>query len=75
MTEQASGYSIGAFTYQITAKNAYDSYGRRTASYDANGNKTATSYTMNSVGLTTGTTVTNPLGQATSHHRGPGARA
>jgi RHS repeat-associated protein len=65
MTEQASGYSSGAFTYQITARSAYDSYGRRTASYDANGNKTATSYTMNSVGLTTGTTVTNPLGQTT----------
>ncbi len=66
MTEQASGYSGGAFTYQITKRSAYDSYGRPTATYDANGNKTTTSYTMNSAGLTTGTTVTNPLGQPTT---------
>jgi RHS repeat-associated protein len=66
MTEQASGYSGGAFGYQITGKTAYDSYGRPVTVFDANGNKTTTSYTMNSVGLTTASTVTNPLGQATT---------
>ena len=64
MTEKASGYSGGAFTYQVASRDAYDSYGRKVAAYDADGNKTVTAYAMNAAGLTTGTTVTNPLGQA-----------
>jgi RHS repeat-associated protein len=64
MTEKASGYSGGAFTYQVTGKAAYDSFGRPVAAYDANGNKSTTAYAMNAAGLTTGTTVTNPLNQA-----------
>jgi len=66
MTQKASGYSGGAFSYQTTAKTAYDSYGRPTAVFDANGNKTTTAYTMNSAGLTTATTVTNALSQSTT---------
>jgi RHS repeat-associated protein len=66
MVEKASGYSGSAFSYQISTRTAYDSYGRPTTVYDANGNKTSTTYTMNSAGLTTGTIVTNALGQATS---------
>jgi RHS repeat-associated protein len=65
MTRKASGYSGGAFSYQTTARSAYDSYGRVTAAYDGNGNKTTTAYATAS-GLTTATTVTNPLNQAAS---------
>jgi RHS repeat-associated protein len=66
MVEKASAYSGGAFSYQATTKTAYDSFGRPTAAYDANGNKTTTAYTMNSVSLVTGTKVTNALSQATT---------
>jgi RHS repeat-associated protein len=63
MTRKASGYSSGAFTWQTTARDTYDQYGRVEDAYDGNGNKTVTGYTVNSAGLTTGQTVTNPLGQ------------
>jgi len=66
MTRQASGYSAGAFTWQTKSKAKYDSVGRQTNAYDGNGNDTVTAYTADAVGLTTGMTVTNPLGQATS---------
>ncbi|MGH3160068.1 MAG: hypothetical protein ACRDNF_26320, partial [Streptosporangiaceae bacterium] len=65
VVRQATGYAGGAFTYQTKTATVYDSYGRPTASYDANGNKTATSYTMAN-GVTTSEKVTNPLGQATT---------
>ncbi|GAA4617171.1 RHS repeat-associated core domain-containing protein [Actinoallomurus liliacearum] len=61
----ADGYSSGAFTYRTTSTTAYDSYGRVTDTYDALGNKTHTDYT-NPNGVTIGSKVTNPLGQATS---------
>ena len=66
MTQKASNYTGGAFTYQTTARSTYDAHGRPLTIYDANGNKTTTAYTMNSVGLTTATTVTNALNQATA---------
>ena len=66
MTRKASGYSGSAFTWQTTARDTYDSYGRVEDAYDGNGNETVTAYTVNSSGLTTGQTKTNPLGQATS---------
>ena len=54
----------------------YDSYGRPVATYDGNGNKTTTAYTMTD-GVTTAETVTNALGQATTTTfdplRGPAA--
>ncbi len=62
----ATGYSGSAFTYQVREAATYDSVGRRTASYDALGRVTGTAYTTNAAGLVTGTTVTNPLGQAAS---------
>jgi RHS repeat-associated protein len=65
VVQQASGYSGSAFTYQTKSATVYDSYGRPVNSYDANGNLTATSYTMAN-GVTTGDKVTNPLSQATS---------
>jgi RHS repeat-associated protein len=64
VVRQASSYA-GVFGYQTQQATVYDSYGRPTASYDANGNKTGTAYTMTG-GLTTGITVTNALGQASS---------
>jgi RHS repeat-associated protein len=64
MKRSASGYSSG-FTWQTTARDTYDQYGRVEDAYDRNGNETATSYTVNSAGLTTAETVKNPLGQST----------
>jgi RHS repeat-associated protein len=64
MSRAASTWASGAFTYQSTTRAAYDSYGRPTAAYDGNGNKTSTAYTMNAVGLTTATSLTNPLTQS-----------
>jgi YD repeat-containing protein len=66
MTRKASGYSSGAFTWQTTARSTYDEYGRAEDAYNGNGKETVTTYTVNSAGLTTGQTVTNPLSQATT---------
>ncbi|WP_093742803.1 polymorphic toxin-type HINT domain-containing protein [Streptomyces sp. DvalAA-14] len=63
MTRQASGYSSGAFTWQTTQRQTHDGYGRTADSYDGNGNKTATSYTVSSAGLTTGQKVVNAKSQ------------
>jgi RHS repeat-associated protein len=77
MTRQASGCSSAPtgstpwqdFTWQTQAQDTYDSYGRPEDSYDADGNETVTSYTLNSARLTTGiqtaapaTTYTNSSG-------------
>ncbi|HEX3963174.1 MAG TPA: hypothetical protein VHZ03_42170 [Trebonia sp.] len=70
MTRKASGYSSG-FTWQTTARDTYDSYGRVEDAYDGNGKETVTAYTVNSAGLTTGQTVTNPLSQQTSETLDP----
>lgn len=66
MTRKASGYSSGAFTWQTATRDTYDQYGRVADAYDGNGNETVTAYTVNSAGLTTAESVTNPLGQKTS---------
>jgi RHS repeat-associated protein len=66
MVRKATTWSAGAFTYQTVTRMVYDSYGRATTVYDANGNPTTTSYTMNSLGLPTGSTVTNALNQTSS---------
>ncbi|MFD7933401.1 polymorphic toxin-type HINT domain-containing protein [Streptomyces sp. NPDC059755] len=66
MARHASAYSGGAFTWQTQTRATYDTYGRPKDAYDAGGNKTSTAYTVNSVGLTTGTTVTNAKNQTTS---------
>ncbi|WP_329296013.1 RHS repeat-associated core domain-containing protein [Streptomyces sp. NBC_01455] len=66
MTRHASAYSGGAFTWQTQTRATYDTYGRPKDGYDADGNKTTTGYTVNSVGLTTGAMVTNAKNQTTS---------
>lgn len=66
MTRQASGYSGGTFTWQTQTRATYDTYGRPKDAYDAAGNKTIAGYTVDSVGLTTGTTITNPKNQTAS---------
>jgi RHS repeat-associated protein len=62
MTRSASGYSSG-FTWQTSKEVTYDSYGRASTSYDGDGNKSTITYTVNSVGLTTATAVTNAKSQ------------
>ncbi|MEV6738702.1 RHS repeat-associated core domain-containing protein [Streptomyces sp. NPDC051104] len=64
--QKASDYSSGAFTWQTSKTQVFDSRGRITTTYDANGKKTVTTYTDDAYGSTTGTTVTNPLNQAAS---------
>ncbi|WP_312882468.1 RHS repeat domain-containing protein [Micromonospora polyrhachis] len=66
MTRVAAGWSSGAYSYQTDTRSTYDSYGRVVDAYDAIGNKDTTVYTMNAVGLTTGTSDTNPLEHETS---------
>ncbi|WP_158071947.1 RHS repeat domain-containing protein [Kitasatospora sp. CB01950] len=63
MSQKASGYTGGAYTWQTGARTTYDTYGRPLVVKDANGNATTTAYTINSVGLTTGTNGTNAKGQ------------
>ncbi|MEW2161056.1 polymorphic toxin-type HINT domain-containing protein [Streptomyces sp. NPDC007189] len=64
VTQRASDYSGSSFTWQTTKTQVYDSRGRITAAYDANGKKTATAFTDDAYGSTTGTTTTNPLSQS-----------
>jgi hypothetical protein len=71
MTRKAVSYTSGAFTWQTIARDTYDKYGRVQAAYDADGNETDTSYTVDSAGLTTAVKVTNPLGQSTSETLAP----
>ncbi|MEU4556690.1 RHS repeat-associated core domain-containing protein [Micromonospora violae] len=66
MVRKASDYVSGAYVYQTTDRAEFDSYGRSTAFYDANGNKTTTTYTDNTVGLTTGISTTNAEGHTSS---------
>ncbi len=66
LSQEAVGYSGGTYAYVTTSRAEYDSAGRVTGAYDANGNKTETTYTTNSVGLVTGVTTTNPLNQTMS---------
>jgi RHS repeat-associated protein len=65
VVQQASADAGGTLTYQTTSAAVYDSYGRPVAAYDGNGNQTTTSY-VTAGGVTTGETVTNALGQATT---------
>ncbi|QMU67796.1 RHS repeat domain-containing protein [Streptacidiphilus sp. P02-A3a] len=66
ISQTASGYSGGAFTWQTTKAQVMDSIGRVTDSYDADGKDTKSAYTLNSLGLVTASTTTNALGQTTS---------
>jgi RHS repeat-associated protein len=66
MTQEATGWGSGAFSYQTQMKATYDGYGRATAKWDADGGETRTAYVVNSVGVTTGSITTNPLSQSTT---------
>lgn len=66
MVRTASDWTGGAFTWQTQAQTTYDGYGRVLTSADPEGHTTTTAYTVNGVGLTTGTTVTNAKGQSAS---------
>ncbi|GAA3273479.1 RHS repeat-associated core domain-containing protein [Dactylosporangium vinaceum] len=59
MTQKASDYIGGALTYLTNTRVAYDSAGRITKTYNANGYSVTTAYTTNAVGLVTGSTMTN----------------
>jgi RHS repeat-associated protein len=61
-TQQADGYTGGAFTYQVKNETTYDTYGRTLDVWDALGNETQTAYTMTN-GVTTAQSTTNALGQ------------
>ncbi|ROR44146.1 intein/RHS repeat-associated protein [Kitasatospora cineracea] len=74
VTQAATGYSGGAFTYQTKSATVMDAYGRPTASYDPLGHKTSTEYTTTPYLTTTGAKATNALGQTTSTTLAP-ARA
>ncbi|WP_433459403.1 RHS repeat-associated core domain-containing protein [Micromonospora sp. CA-248212] len=66
MVRKASDWVSGAYVYQTTDKAEFDAYGRVTGSWDGNGNKTITTYTDNTAGLTTGMKLENAEGHATS---------
>ena len=66
ITQAATGYANGAFTFQTKSATVYDRYGRPSAVYDALGDKTTSGYTMTGYGTVTGTTTTNALGQTQS---------
>ncbi|WP_308167765.1 RHS repeat domain-containing protein [Catellatospora tritici] len=71
MVREAVDYTGGAFVYQTTARSVFDALGRQTHAYNANGDDTQTAFTMDSVGLTTGQSITNALGQVTSSTLAP----
>jgi RHS repeat-associated protein len=60
MTRQASGDAGGTFSWQTETRDTYDGYGRVQDAFDADGNETITSYTLNAAGLTTGVQVAGP---------------
>ena len=64
-TQKASGWSSGAQTWQPQTATQHDAYGRVTASYDGDGNKTSTAYTPATGALPTSVTKTNPMGWTT----------
>ncbi|WP_433434857.1 RHS repeat-associated core domain-containing protein [Nonomuraea sp. CA-141351] len=59
--EAAKAYTGSTATYMVSETSAYDDYGRVRESRDALSKLTTTAYTDTN-GLTTATTVTNPLG-------------
>ena len=65
VTQQATDYTSGAFTYLTKTKSLYDGKGRPTQVTDANNNNTTTGYT-DTAGLTTQVATSNPLKQTTT---------
>jgi RHS repeat-associated protein len=66
MVRKAADYTAGAFTWQTTNKAKYDSVGRKTDDIDGDDHDLKTAYITNSIGLITGTKVTNGLNQSIS---------
>ncbi|MEU6024604.1 RHS repeat-associated core domain-containing protein [Micromonospora sp. NPDC047134] len=66
MTRTAKDHVSGAYVWQTASRSSYDAWGRVVDSYDAKGNKSTAGFTMNAVGLVTGTSTTNPLQQSSS---------
>jgi RHS repeat-associated protein len=66
MVRLSADYTGGAFTWQTKSRAKFDAAGRKTDDYDGNGNDTHVDYTVDSVGLLTGTTQKNALGQTSS---------
>lgn len=60
MRREAVSGTPGSFNWQTQSRSTFDVYGRAEDAYDAAGNETVSSYTVNPVGLTTGETVTSP---------------
>ena len=67
MVRQAVSGTPGSFTYQTEKRDTYDSYGRIEDAYNADGNETVTTYTVNAVGLTTGQSVAAPTVSGVAH--------
>jgi RHS repeat-associated protein len=67
MVRQAVSGTPGDFTWQTVKQDTYDSYGRVQDAYDGDGNETVTAYAVNSVGLTTGETTTDPTVDGVTH--------
>ncbi|MGK5519424.1 RHS repeat-associated core domain-containing protein [Micromonospora sp. URMC 107] len=66
MTQLAKDHSSGAYVWQTDEKTVYDSFGRVTGSFDAEGNQTTSGFTMNSVNLVTAMSTTNALDQTSA---------
>jgi RHS repeat-associated protein len=66
VVQNANGYNGTAFTYQTKSTATFDGYGRLSAAYDADGNKTTTAYTDTSYLTTTAIKTTNALSQVTT---------
>src|SRR6185437_1590980 len=60
--QKASGWSAGTETWQPQTATQHDAYGRVTATYDADGNKTTTAYTPATGVLPASVKKTNALG-------------
>jgi RHS repeat-associated protein len=66
MTQQAETFANGSYAFKTLGKSTFDAYGRGLLAYDGNGYLTKTEYVVNAAGLTTGTKVTNPLGDTST---------
>ncbi|WP_371493453.1 hypothetical protein OG871_39150 [Kitasatospora sp. NBC_00374] len=74
MVRTAVDHSGGAYSWVTSKRTTYDTYGRPLVAYDANGNATTTAYTVDTVGLTTGSTVTNARNQSVRTALAPARR-
>ncbi|MFV2018370.1 polymorphic toxin-type HINT domain-containing protein [Micromonospora sp. LOL_023] len=69
-TEEMSAWNAGSPSFVLASASGYDTAGRVTSVTNANNNTTTTAYSLTN-GLVTATTVTNPLGHATTNTLNP----